>query len=68
MSKYKGLFTFDVDNHKYLPIELADGIITDMDYHPEKEPLIKDEKVKKGRLPIEKVKDTKEFLVYRKAR
>lgn len=48
MSKYKGLFTFDVDNHKYLPIELADGIIADMDYHPEKEPLIKDEKVRKA--------------------
>lgn len=26
------------------------------------------EQIKKGRLPIEKVKDTKEFLVYRKAR
>lgn len=51
MSKYKGLFTFDVDNHRYLSVEQADGIITDMDYHPEsepKEPLIKDEKIRKA--------------------
>ena len=51
MSKYKGLFTFDVDNHRYLSIDEADGIITNMDYHPEpepKEPLIKDEKVRKA--------------------
>ena len=27
MSKYKGLFTFDVDNHRHLPVEQADGII-----------------------------------------
>lgn len=42
MSNYTGLYTFDVDNHKYLPVGLADGLITDMDYHPEKEPLITD--------------------------
>lgn len=35
MSKYKGLFTFDVDNHRYLPIEQADGLISDMNYNPE---------------------------------
>ena len=50
MSKYKGLFTFDVDNHRYLPVEQADGIIDCMNYYPElempKEPLIKDEKVR----------------------
>ena len=49
MSKYKGLFTFDVDNHRYLPVEQADGIIDCMNYHPElempKEPLIKNEKL-----------------------
>ena len=48
MSKYKGLFTFDVENHRYLPVEQADGLITEMDYHPEQEPLIKDEKIRKA--------------------
>lgn len=52
MKKYKGLFTFDVDNHRYLPVEQADGIISCMNYHPEveipKEPLIKDEKIRKA--------------------
>lgn len=37
MSKYKGLFTFDDDNHRYVPVEQADGIISDMDYRPESE-------------------------------
>lgn len=35
MNNYKGLFTFDVDNHRYLPIEQADGLISDMFYNPE---------------------------------
>ena len=46
MSKYKGLFTFDVENHRYLPVEQADGIIAEMNYRPElepKEPLIGDD-------------------------
>lgn len=47
MSKYKGLFTFDVDNHRYLPVEQADGIIDCMNYYPESEPLIKDKRVRK---------------------
>lgn len=50
MSKYKGLFTFDEDNHRYVPIAQADGIIDTMDYEPDsepKEPLIKDEKIRK---------------------
>ena len=47
MSKYKGLFTFDVENHRYLPVEQADGLIAEMDYRPEQEPLIKDEKIRK---------------------
>lgn len=47
MSKYKGLFTFDEDNHRYVPIAQADGIISTMDYEPA-EPLIKDEKVRKA--------------------
>ena len=46
MSKYKGLFTFDEDNHRYVPIAQADGIIDTMDYKPA-EPLIKDEKIRK---------------------
>lgn len=37
MSKYKGLFTFDADNHRYVPVEQADGIISDMNYRPEPE-------------------------------
>lgn len=48
MSKYEGLFTFDVENHRYLPVGQADGLIAEMDYHPEQEPLIKDEKVRKA--------------------
>lgn len=52
MSKYKGLFTFDEDNHRYVPIVQADGIIDTMDYEPA-EPLIKDEKTRKAVLPYE---------------
>ena len=51
MSKYKGLFTFDEDNHRYVPIAQADGIIDTMDYEPDSEstePLIKDEKIRKA--------------------
>lgn len=51
MSKYKGLFTFDEDNHRYVPIAQADGIIDTMDYEPGSEPaepLIKDEKIRKA--------------------
>lgn len=48
MSKYKGLFTFDVDSHRYLPIALADGTIDCMGYHPEPAPLITDEKIRKA--------------------
>lgn len=47
MNKYKGLFTFDEDNHRYVPIAQADGIIDTMNYEP-KEPLIKDEKTRKA--------------------
>lgn len=45
MSKYKGLYTFDVDNHRYVTVGAADGIIDCMDYEPSEpaEPLIKDE-------------------------
>lgn len=51
MSKYKGLFTFDEDNHRYVPIAQADGIIDTMDYEPDSkpaEPLIRDEKIRKA--------------------
>lgn len=47
MSKYKGLFTFDEDNHRYVPIAQADGIIDTMVYKTT-EPLIKDEKIRKA--------------------
>ena len=60
MSKYKGLFTFDIENHRYLPVEQADGLIAEMNYHPEPEPkeqLIKDEKIRKAvrGLGVEKI-------------
>jgi len=51
MSKYKGLFTFDEDNHRFVPIAQADGIIDTMDYEQDSEPaepLIKDEKIRKA--------------------
>lgn len=50
MSKYKGLFTFDVENHRYVTVGAADGIIDCMDYKPSEpaEPLIKDEKIRKA--------------------
>ena len=35
MRKYKGLFTFDVENHRYLPVEQADGVVVKMNYRPE---------------------------------
>lgn len=47
MSRYKGLFTFDIDNHRYISIDEADGIITNMDYHPKPEPLLEDKKARK---------------------
>lgn len=34
MSKYKGLFTFDVDNHKYVTVGAADVIVDCMDHEP----------------------------------
>ena len=43
MSNYKGLFTFDEDSHKYVPIAGAEGIIDAIGHKPA-EPLIKDEK------------------------
>ena len=51
MSKYKGLFTFDEDNHRYIPVAQADGIIDTMNYEQDSkpvEPLIKDEKIRKA--------------------
>lgn len=47
MSKYFGLFTFDIDNHSYVPIAQADGIIDNKSYEST-EPLIKDEKIRKA--------------------
>ena len=47
MSNYKGLFTFDEDSHKYVPIAGAEGIIDAIGHKPA-EPLIKDEKIRKA--------------------
>lgn len=49
MSNYKGLFTFDEDSHKYIPISIAgaEGIIDAVGQKPA-EPLIKDEKIRKA--------------------
>ena len=45
MSKYEGLYTFDVDNHRYIPVGQADGIIDCFKFkHESKEPLTKSEK------------------------
>ena len=63
MSKYKGLFTFDVDSHRYLPIEQADGIIDCMNYRP-KDPLIKDEKIRDVVRPWAKVNGATELKYY----
>ena len=63
MSKYKGLFTSDEDNHRYVPIAQADGIIDTMDYEPDaepSEPLIKDEKIRKAILTWAKANDVTE--------
>jgi len=49
MSKYKGLYTFNVDNHRYIPVGQSDGIIDCFKFkHESKEPLIKDEKIRKA--------------------
>lgn len=50
MSKYEGLYTFDVDNHRYIPVGQSDGIIDcfDFKHHEPTEPLIKDEKIRKA--------------------
>lgn len=49
MGKYTGLYTFDVDNHRFIPVGQADGIIDCFEFNLEsKEPLIKDEKVRKA--------------------
>lgn len=49
MNKYKGLFTFDVENHRYIPLEQTEGLFTklEMDYHIEPSPLINDEEIRK---------------------
>lgn len=49
MSKYKGLFTFDADSHRFVPIGQSDEIVVvdDTDYATT-EPLIKDPKIRKA--------------------
>lgn len=50
MSKYKGLFTFDINNHRYIPVEQADGLIDCMDFIPNEhsKSLIKYEKARRA--------------------
>lgn len=50
MSKYTGLYTFDVDNHRYIPVGQSDGIVDcfNFNHHESTEPLIKDEKIRKA--------------------
>ena len=70
MNKYKGLFTFDVENHRYLPVEQADGLIAEMDYQPEpdpKEPLIKDEKIRKTVRAWAEVNSIKKAIYYKRS-
>ena len=45
MSRYRGLFTFDTDNHRYVTLHQADGIIDllDTDDYVPIEPYIKGE-------------------------
>jgi hypothetical protein len=47
MNRYSGLYTFDNENHRYIPVGQADGIIDCFDYAT-KEPLIKDPKIRKS--------------------
>ena len=44
MSKYQGLFTFDAENHRYVPVEQADVFNTNMGYRPEPKEIPKDVK------------------------
>lgn len=50
MNKYRGLYTFDTDNHRYVPLVSANGIVdlSDTDVYEPTEPLIKDEKIRKA--------------------
>ena len=49
MNRYKGLFTFDTDTHRYVPIGPVDEIVVedDTDYATT-EPLIKDPTIRKA--------------------
>lgn len=50
MSEYEGLYTFDVDNHRYIPVGQSDEIIDcfNFKHHESTEPLIKDQKIRKA--------------------
>lgn len=61
--KYNGLYTFDVDNHRYIPVWQADGIIDCFKFkHESKEPLIKDEKIRKAVRAWAEVNSIKEVM------
>ena len=67
MSEYKGLSTFDEDNHRYVPIAQADGIIDTMDYVPDSEPvepLIKDKRIRKAVRAWAEANGIKEIIIF----
>lgn len=63
MSKYKGLFTFDEDNHRYVHIAQADGVIDTMG-HETAEPLIEDKEIREIVRPWAKVNGATELKYY----
>ena len=48
MSRYEGLYTFDVDSHMYIPVGQVDDDYFTYREEDAKQPLIKDEKVRKA--------------------
>lgn len=48
MSRYEGIYTFDTDSHRFVPIGNAEGVIDCFKFdHEPKEPLIKDKEYRK---------------------
>lgn len=48
MSKYEGLYTFDVDNHMYIPVGQVDDDYFNVKEEDPKQPLIEDQKARKA--------------------
>lgn len=65
MGKYTGIYTFDVDNHKFIPIGESKGIIDCFNFRQTSTPLIKDEKIRKAvRAWVEAENCTSEMNLY----